>query len=67
MRKVDTRNGERLEIASPKLGHRIRLDALELEALSWQDHRSLSRLLERPLGPSAGPGSGERPGPERGT
>jgi hypothetical protein len=51
VRKVLTRNGERLEIATPHLGHAIRLDALALEALSWQQPELLSRLLENPLGP----------------
>jgi hypothetical protein len=51
VRKVLTPNGERLEIRSPRLGHMIRLDPLELESLSWQTHESLSRLLAEPYGP----------------
>jgi hypothetical protein len=51
VRKVRTRNGERLEISSPRLGYKIRLDALQLEALSWQRSESLSALLETPFGP----------------
>lgn len=51
VRKVKTRNGVRLEIRSPKLGYRVRLDALELEALSWQPVETFSRLLETPWGP----------------
>jgi hypothetical protein len=51
VRKVHTRNGERLEIESLNLGFSIRLDALELESLSWQEPNSLSRLLESPYGP----------------
>ena len=35
VRKLLTRNGVRLEIRSPKGGYCVRLDALELEALSW--------------------------------
>lgn len=35
--KVSTPKGERLEIASPELGTRIRLDALDLESITWQD------------------------------
>ncbi|ABM11392.1 MULTISPECIES: hypothetical protein [Mycobacteriaceae] len=49
--KIFTRNGERLEIASPRLGFRIQLDPLELESLSWQTKESLSRFLEDPYGP----------------
>lgn len=49
--KVWTRNGERLEIEAPRLGHTIRLDPLHLESLSWQTPESLSRLLEQPFGP----------------
>lgn len=51
VRKVRTRNGVRLEIYSPKLGYRIRLDALELEALSWQPVETFSKFLETPWGP----------------
>lgn len=52
VRKVRTRNGVRLEIRSPKLGYRVRLDALELEALSWQRVETFSRFLETPWGPA---------------
>jgi hypothetical protein len=51
VRKERTRNGERLEIVSPKLGHAIRLDPLELESLTWQPTATFSRLLETPYGP----------------
>ena len=51
VRTVRTRNGERLEIHSPKLGLSIRLDPLELESLTWQDARTFSQLLETPYGP----------------
>ncbi|WP_256301639.1 hypothetical protein [Haloarchaeobius salinus] len=51
MRMVDTRNGRRLEIRSPKLGRSIRLDPLELESLTWQDHSVFSEMLETPFGP----------------
>lgn len=49
--KVYTRNGERLEIASPRLGYRIQLDPMELESLSWQPKETFSRLLYHPYGP----------------
>jgi hypothetical protein len=51
VQKVLTRNGERLEIDAPKLRHRILLDAVELESLSWQTHGTLSKFLETPFGP----------------
>lgn len=36
VRKVFTRMGERLEIEAPRLDRSIRLDAIELESLTWQ-------------------------------
>ncbi len=52
VRKVRTRNGERLEIASPRLGYWIRLDALALESLTWQPMDTFTRFLETPFGPT---------------
>jgi hypothetical protein len=49
--KVQTRNGERLEIVSPRLGFRIQLDAMELESLSWQRKDVFSQFLNTPYGP----------------
>ena len=51
VRKVTTRNGERLEIRS--LGHdqAIKLDALALEALTWSTPLEVGKGLETPLGP----------------
>ena len=51
VRKVATRNGERLEIRS--LGHdqAVRLDALALEALTWSSPLEVGKGLETPLGP----------------
>ena len=49
--KVWTRNGERLEIAAPKLGYVIRLDAIELESVTWQTTDTFSGFLETPFGP----------------
>lgn len=51
VRKVRTRNGERLEVSSAKLGFSIRLDPLELEALTWQGPELFSGLLHTPYGP----------------
>lgn len=52
VRKVFTRNGERLEIVSPRMGYVVRLDALALESLSWQTIDTFSKFLEMPFGPS---------------
>ncbi|ADW21766.1 MULTISPECIES: hypothetical protein [Thermus] len=49
--KIQTRNGERLRITSPRLGYSIDLDPLELEALTWQTVETFSRLLHTPYGP----------------
>ena len=54
VRKVFTRNGERLEVHSPKLGFTIHLDPLELECLTWQPPETFSDLLESPYGPEEG-------------
>lgn len=51
VRKVQTRNGERIEIHTPRLGYRIQLDAIELESLTWQPKETFSRFLETPYGP----------------
>jgi hypothetical protein len=51
VRKLRTRNGERLEIHSIRLGHTITLDALALEGLSWQDPETISKYFETPFGP----------------
>ncbi|WP_209307755.1 hypothetical protein [Geodermatophilus sp. DF01-2] len=51
IRKVATRNGERLEIRSMGHEHTVRLDALALEALTWSDPLQVGKGLETPLGP----------------
>lgn len=51
IRKVYTRNGVRLEIASPRLGRRILLDPLALESLTWQTMETFSAFLQTPFGP----------------
>lgn len=53
VRKVYTRNGERLEIYTPKLGYRVHLDALDLESLTWQPPEVFSHFLRTPFGPEA--------------
>lgn len=45
VRRVHTRNGVRLEIYSPRRGTSVRLDAMVLDALSWQPPEVFSDLL----------------------
>ncbi|MEB3034926.1 dihydrodiol dehydrogenase [[Mycobacterium] nativiensis] len=45
VRRVDTRNGSRLLITSPKSGQWISLDALEIEALTWQNSYTLAAMV----------------------
>lgn len=53
VRRVETRNGSRLEIVAPHLGRGIRLCPLELETLTWQSHDTFSDFLATPFGPEA--------------
>lgn len=48
--RVETPKGNRLEIVSPKTGNGIRLDAMALEGISFQDPEKFSELLEDPYG-----------------
>lgn len=50
VRKVWTRNGERLQIFVPKKGTSILLDAMQLEIIAAQDASQFTRLFERKLG-----------------
>lgn len=50
IRKVYTRNGERLEINAHRRGYRILLDALELESLTWQPPETFSGFLRASVG-----------------
>lgn len=47
VRKVETRNGMRLDIWSPKRGTRVLLDAVALDCLSFQEPELISQLLAR--------------------
>jgi hypothetical protein len=51
VRRVDTRNGSRLLISAPKSGHWISLDALEVEALTRQNTRTLAAMVGNSGGP----------------
>ncbi len=59
VRRVDTRNGSRLLISAPKTGRWISLDALEIEALTRQNTRTLAAMVGNPDGPLL-PDEGER-------
>ncbi|MDQ2959477.1 MAG: dihydrodiol dehydrogenase [Candidatus Dormibacteraeota bacterium] len=54
VRKVRTRNGERLELHSLKLDRSVRIDALSLESLTWKSVWDIGQGLETPLGPDEG-------------
>lgn len=49
--RVETRNGTRLLIDSPKTGQWIALDPLELEALTWQTVTTFSEMIGTPDAP----------------
>ncbi|MCH6160863.1 hypothetical protein [Streptomyces marispadix] len=49
--RVETRNGSRLLVESPKSGRWITLCPLEVEALTWQNTETFSRMLGNPFGP----------------
>jgi len=51
VRKVRTRNGERLEIRSHTHDRSVRLDAIALEALTWSDALTVGEGLSTPMGP----------------
>ncbi len=51
VRKVRTRNGERLEISAPRQGTKILLDPLQLESLTWQTPEVFAEFLTQPFGP----------------
>lgn len=47
VRRVETRNGMRLDIWSPRRGTRVMLDAVALDCLSFQEPELISQLLAR--------------------
>jgi len=49
--RVETRNGSRLLIESPKSGQWVALCPFELEALTWQNTATFSAMIGNPLGP----------------
>lgn len=50
IRKVWTRNGERLQVFIPNRGTSILLDAMQLEIIAAQDAGQFTKLFERKLG-----------------
>ncbi len=63
VRRVDTRNGSRLLISAPRTGRWIILDALELEALTWQNARTLAAMVGKvgaPILPDEAEGGDDR-------
>ncbi|MGC8470897.1 MAG: hypothetical protein ACP5PM_01175 [Acidimicrobiales bacterium] len=52
VQRVLTHNGVRLEVSSPRLHRAVRLDPLQLEALTWQEAAAFSAMLTEPFGPS---------------
>jgi hypothetical protein len=57
IRKVWTRQGERLELTVPRTGRRIRLDAMQLEILTAQDPERFSELFAAELENADGDGN----------
>lgn len=51
VRRVDTRNGSRLVVWAPRSGRWISLDALEVEALTRQNARTLAAMVGSTGGP----------------
>ncbi len=49
--RVETRNGSRLLIESPRSGQWVALCPLELEALTWQNTATFSAMIGNPYGP----------------
>ncbi|MEU5398079.1 hypothetical protein ABZ348_02085 [Streptomyces sp. NPDC005963] len=49
--RVETRNGSRLLIESPKSGQWVALCPLELEAITWQNTTTFSAMIGKPFGP----------------
>lgn len=49
--RVETRNGSRLMIKSPRSGQWVTLCPLELESLTWQTPATYSAMIGHPFGP----------------
>lgn len=56
VRRIETPKGSRLELEATESGERIRLDAVTLECLTWQEETTFANFLEaqkRPLSTQA--------------
>lgn len=60
VRKVWTRQGERLELSVPKKGYRLLLDAMQLEIVAAQDPTRFTQLFATKLGSDEPEAGGER-------
>jgi hypothetical protein len=49
--RIETRNGSRLLIKSPRSGQWVTLCPLELESLTWQAPATFSAMIGHPFGP----------------
>jgi hypothetical protein len=49
--RVETRNGARLLVESPRSGQWVALCPLELEALTWQNTATFAAMVGNPFGP----------------
>ncbi|GAA1095965.1 MULTISPECIES: hypothetical protein [Mycobacteriales] len=49
--RIETRNGSRLMIQSPRSGQWVTLCPLELESLTWQAPDTFSAMIGHPFGP----------------
>ncbi|HLU56120.1 MAG TPA: hypothetical protein VKZ81_11720 [Pseudonocardia sp.] len=49
--RVETRNGARLFVESPKSGQWVALCPLEVEALTWQNPATFSAMIGNPYSP----------------
>jgi hypothetical protein len=50
IRRMQTRHGERVEIACPGRGYRVLLDAMQLEAVASQRPETFSQMIAINLG-----------------
>ena len=57
--RVETRNGSRLLVESPKSGQWVALCPVELEALTWQNTATFSAMVGNPFGPLVKEDEGE--------
>lgn len=49
--RIETRNGSRLMIKTPRSGQWVTLCPLELESLTWQAPATFSAMIGHPFGP----------------